>query len=302
MLDDIALFVHIAQHRGLSATAEMLKVPAATVTRRLQKLETTLGCRLIHRSARKFELTAEGDAYYQAYAGLVKQFEETARDLSSDVHQLHGKLKVMAPTNISIGLLQPMWSAFIGAYPDIQLELMLNNQVEDLLSSQVDIALRIGPQIDSQLYQKRLGSVATILLAAPDYLEQQGRPEVLEDLNHHRLITVSNLPVWKLQKIKTKASATVNPIAATSVNDIRLASQLARDGLGISLLPVSEVKEELQQGRLEQVLAPWCGPERDILAVWPSGRLLSAKARCLRDFMQQHIQKESILQGRMMVI
>ncbi len=297
MLDDIVLFVHIVHHRGLAAAAAHLQLPAATVTRRLQKLETTLGCQLIHRSARKFSLTAEGEVYFQAYAKLVQQFETTSRNLSAETHQLSGKLKVLAPTSISIGFLLPMWSAFIKAYPDIQLQLELNNKTEDLLDSQVDIALRIGPQNDSQLYQKRLGSVSTIMVAAPDYLAQFGLPESLEELHKHRLITVNALPVWQLQNKDTKVQASVHPVSATQVNDPRVASQFSVDGLGIALLPLTEVKGELKQGHLVTVLAPWCGPKRDIFAVWPGSRLLSAKAKCLRDFMQQFIEKESTLQG-----
>lgn len=108
MLDDIALFVHIVQHKGLANTAKQLGLPAATVTRRLQKLETALGCQLIYRSARKFVLTTEGEVYYQAYAHLVNQFEQTTRQLNKETHELSGHLKVLVPTNISVGILQPM--------------------------------------------------------------------------------------------------------------------------------------------------------------------------------------------------
>jgi len=297
MLDDITLFVHIVQNRGLAAAAVHLNLPAATVTRRLKKLESTLGCQLIHRSARKFNLTAEGKVYYQAYADLVQQFEVTSRNLSSDIHQLSGKLTVLAPTNASVGILQPMWSAFIKYYPEIQLHLHVSNETKDILAAQVDMALRIGPQADSQLFQKKLGSVSTILVAAPDYLEAEGEPQGLNALHDHRLIVVDTLPVWNLYYRDSGARETIHPRAATMVNDIGLASQLARDGHGIVLLPISEIVEELKQGQLQQVLSPWHGPERDIFAVWPTGRLLSERAKCLRDFMQDYIGKNSVLQG-----
>lgn len=297
MFDDIALFVHIVQYRGLSAAAEQLQLPSATVTRRLQKLERALHCRLIHRSARQFNLTAEGEVYYQAYAGLVHQLENTQRLLSSDMQQLSGSLKVLAPTNISTGLLQPMWSAFIKKYPDIQLQLLLNNNIEDIHKTQADITLRIGPQEDSQLYQKRLGSIATVLVASPDYLHQAGVPETLDDLHQKRLVCVHSLPAWALANTETNQRVTFRPVAATSVNDVRLASQLVVDSLGIALLPVSEVSEALRTGSLLQVLPEWHGPLRYIYAVWPSGRLLNAKAKTLREFMQQFIAEDKVLQG-----
>ncbi|MEH6631021.1 MAG: LysR family transcriptional regulator [Halopseudomonas aestusnigri] len=297
MIDDIALFVHIVQKRGLAAAAVHLNLPAATVTRRLQKLEDILGCRLIHRSARKFNLSAEGEIYYQAYADLVQQFEVTSRNLSADVHQLSGKLTVLAPTNVSVKILQPMWSAFMKAYPEIQLHLYVSNETKDMTVDQVDMALRIGPQSDSQLFQKKLGSVKTILVASPGYLVTHGEPGGLNDLRDHRLILVSTIPVWELRNQKTGAEETLHPRPATLVNDIGLAAQLARDDLGIVLLPLSEIVEELAQGLLQQVVPAWGGSERDIFAVWPTGRLLSARAKCLRDFMQDYIGKVPVLQG-----
>ncbi|WP_020590707.1 LysR family transcriptional regulator [Kiloniella laminariae] len=298
MLDDISLFIHIARNQSLSGAATYLNLPAATVTRRLKKLEETLGCQLIHRSARKFSLTSEGEAYYRSCAHLVEQLETTTRDLNQDLQQLGGQLRVMAPTNISIGLLHPMWSSFIKAYPAIQLHLQLNNEREDLLSAQIDLALRVGPQEDSQLFQKRLGSVSTLLVAAPDYLRQQGEPRSIDELKDHRLITGNILPVWEITNPDTKMRQTFHPQSSTFVNDITLATQMAIDGVGIALLPRSEIHTALENRQLVQLMAPCCGPQRDIYAVWPSGRLLSAKAKCFRDFLQDYMAQIPVLQGQ----
>ncbi len=301
MIDDIALFVHIVHYRGLAAAAEHLQLPAATVTRRLQKLEARVGHQLIHRSARQFNLTQEGEVYFQAYADLVQQFETTAQHLSSEQHQLSGPLKVLAPTNISLGILQPAWSAFIKAYPDIHLQLQLNNSTEDVIDAQADIAIRIGPQSDSQLYQKRLGAINTVIVASPSYLSSMGKimhtPSTLDDLHQHKIIGVNKISTWTLTHQDTKQQVTLHPKYTTSVNDIRFASQLACDGAGVALLPMSEVKNELDAGTLQQILCPWSGPARDIFAVWPSGKLLNAKAKCLLEFMQLHFSQEPILQG-----
>jgi len=297
MIDDIALFIHIVQYRGLATAAEHLQLPAATVTRRLQRLEARIGSQLIHRSARQFNLTHEGEVYFQAYADLVRQFESTSRLLSTEQYHLSGQLKVLAPTNISLGILQPTWSAFIKAYPDIHLVLQLNNATEDVINSQADIAIRIGPQSDSLLYQKRLGTINTIMVAAPKYLSLQGEPSNLDDLLQHRIIGVNSLTTWKLKNRETQQQLDMKPKYTTTVNDIRFASQLASDAVGIALLPISEVKDELNKGALQQILPLWSGPARDIFAVWSSGKLLSAKAKCLRDFMEIYFSQEPILQG-----
>ncbi len=298
MFDDIILFIKVVEYRSLSQTAKALNIPAATVSRRLQKLEDALGFRLLHRSARKFHLTGEGESYYRAYQHLAHQFEETERHLSGAMHQLAGPLKVLAPTNISTGILAPMWSAFVQKHPDIQLDLKLNNQMEDIVASQSDIALRIGPQNDSSLYQKKLGEVVTIFIASPDYLKDHGQPQNLEDLNTHRIVQSSLLSSWSLHQPTKGTKTKLFLPASTLVNDVSLARQFVVDGLGITLLPISEVYQELQSGRLIHILPTWQGPQREIYAIWPSGRLLNAKAKELRSFMSEYIASLPILRGK----
>jgi DNA-binding transcriptional LysR family regulator len=297
MLDDVALFIHIARSRGLSSAAAKLNLPAATVTRRLRKLEEEVGAQLVFRSARKFALTTEGEAYYEAFADLVTQFETARQGLRSDLHELRGRLKVAAPTNISVGLLEPMWSGFLNEFPEIQLTLNLSNENKDLLETQIDLALRVGPQTDMRLYQKRLGCVATMLVASPEYLAAAGDLNDPEDLRQHKLIWVSALPVWQLSNLDTGQQETLHLSANVAVDDIGLARQLARDGHGIALLPVSEFWENFETGQLHSVLPRWQGQKRDVYAVWPTGRLLNARAKCLRDYVQEYLAERPVFQG-----
>ncbi len=269
MLDDIALFIHIAQCGSLSAAANRLNLPAANVTRRLQRLEETLGVRLVHRSARKFSLTSEGEAYYASLADVMQQAEKTLQSLNSELRQLSGPLRAAAPTNASIGILAPMWSSFLNTHPKIQLTLSLSNDNKDLVENRIDIALRFGAQSETGLYQKRVGRVATKLVASPDYLAMHGAPESLDNLSWHKLVWGSSLPH---RSLKT-------------------------DGLGIALLPVTETSAELASGRLRFVLPSWTGQERNAYLVWPTGRLLSVRARCLRDHVAQFMSAHRVLQG-----
>ncbi|WP_428649940.1 LysR substrate-binding domain-containing protein [Roseibium sp.] len=297
MLDDIALFIHVAQHRSLSAAAIRLKLPAATVTRRLRKLEEEIGAQLVHRSARKFALTSEGEAYYEAFADLVQQAEHKLRGLSTELNQLSGRLRVAAPTNISIGILEPMWSSFLKSYPEIQLTLALSNDSKDLEENRFDLALRIGPQTDVRLYQKRIGTVATVLVASDGYLAGAAALEEPQDLRRHRLIWISSLPHWRLTNLETGAQELLHLNADIAVDDISLARQLAADGHGIVLLPVSELFSDLETGALRVLLPSWQGQRRDVYAVWPTGRLLSARAKLLRDFMEDYLSDRPVFQG-----
>jgi LysR family transcriptional regulator AphB len=297
MLDDIALFVHVAQAGSLAGAGAALDLPAATVTRRLKRLEERLGIQLMYRSARKFALTSEGESYYSAFSELVQQAELAMRNLSSDLHQLSGPLVVAAPTNISVGVLQPMWSAFMRANRGIQLDLRLSNFNIDLQEERIDLALRIGPQTDERFYQQRIGTISTLLMAAPAYLESHGEPKSPDDLERHAIVAARTIPAWRLRHLQTREAVELHMAGEVIVDDISLVRQFAEDGFGICLLGVTEAAQSLWQGQLKPVMPDWRGQQRDIYAVWPTGRLLSARAKCMRDFMQQYLAERPIFQG-----
>jgi LysR family transcriptional regulator, transcriptional activator AphB len=289
MLDDIVLFIQIVRRGGLSGAAQHLGIPPATVTRRLQNLEKELGCQLLHRSARQFALTQEGEIYYQSYADLVEDFEITQQQLNQELKQLSGKLRVLAPTNFSLGALRPMWLAFTRQYPDIQLELILSNQMEDMAKTKADIAIRIGPQPDSLLYQTKLGQMETILVASSDYFNTTNEPSEPSDLQGHRIIGTTLRLKWQLTHKESKATQEVFPRFSALSNDLTFVKYWVLDNQGIALLPAPEIKSELSSGAVVRVLPHWQGHTREIYAVWPSGRLLNEKAKCLREHVKQFI-------------
>jgi len=141
------------------------------------------------------------------------------------------------------------------------------------------------------LHQKRLGSLQTILVASPGYLASNSAPQSLDELDKHRLIGTNTLTSWRMSNIDNGKECDVRPRFSTLVNDVKLVTQLVCDDLGISLLPTSEVNHLIHRGDLVQILTSWQGPNRDLFTVWPSGKLLSARAKCLRDFMHAYFEK-----------
>nr|WP_161556089.1 LysR family transcriptional regulator [Mangrovicoccus ximenensis] len=255
MLDDIALFVAIAETGGLSGAARRLRIPPATVTRRLQKLEERLGCRLVHRSARRFSLTGEGEAYLRRLGPLMAQLDHELRALSADLTQMRGPLRVMAPTNLSLHALRPMWSAFVADYPEVELELRLSNRLENLQESGADIALRVGPQPDSGMTRKRLGLARTIVTGAPGYLERHGTPQSPGDLERHRIIGTAAAPRWLLRPLDGGAVAALTrpPLA------LRDASPATGSELSISRWRSSAGLSQGSFARISAAMPETCG-------------------------------------------
>ncbi|MFC3627245.1 LysR family transcriptional regulator [Vogesella amnigena] len=287
MLDDLALFVSIVESGSLSAAARKAGMPAATLTRRLQRLEAELGCRLLHRSARQLVPSSEGWQYYERCRPLLASLQQATEALDVSLNHVAGKVRVLAPVTLASGVLQPAWAGFMQRYPDISLDLQLSNQREDLIGSGADLAIRVGPLPDSQLNQRLLGRAPTVLVAAPSYLAQHGWPQLPQDLAAHALLLAEPLMEWRLQHRSSGEWVQLPPPAQTRlrVNEIKLAVDLACDGLGILYCPLSQAHQALADGRLQRVLPEWRGDARDIYAVWPQQRLLPARVRALLDYL-----------------
>lgn len=288
------LFIQIVRHGGLAGAAQHLGIPPATVTRRLQNLEKELGCQLLHRSARRLALTQEGEVYYQSYRDLVEEFEITQQRLDRERSQLSGKLRVLAPANFSHSVLRPMWVAFTREHPDIQLELILSNHLEDMAKAKADIAIRIGEQPDSLLYQQKIGQMATVVVASPEYLRQAPMVTVPTDLQNHRIVGSSLRLKWHLTHREAGVVEEIFPRFHAQSNDLAFVKYWVLDHQGIALLPVSEIFEELHSGSVIRVLPQWQGHVRDIYAVWPTGRLLSEKAKHLREYVRRFLEQTAL--------
>ncbi|NHR03694.1 LysR family transcriptional regulator [Chromobacterium haemolyticum] len=294
MLDDLQLFVSIVDAGSLNAAARRLGVPTATLSRRLQALERELGCRLLHRSARRMELTAEGGQYYEQCRPLLQSLSQAAASLADSLYQVKGVLRVLSPLSLGNDVLVPVWRRMLRDYPDLRLELHLNNAIDDLLSGMADLALRVGEQPDSSLNQRQLGWVRTLLVAAPAYLAAQGEPRTPEDLARHALLVAEPFERWHLRRGDDGAAWELPP-PRLRVNDMLLPRRLAEAGTGIAVCPHSLCHRQLAEGGLRQVLAGWEMPAQPVYAVWPQRRYPPARVRVLLDILAEFAETEPLL-------
>jgi LysR family transcriptional regulator AphB len=281
MLDDLALFVAIVEAGSLNAAAEKEGLPTATVTRRLQKLEAALGYRLLHRSARRTQPTAEGTQYYEQCRRLVHALRQATLRLDATLAAIEGTIRVLAPVNFAAEILAPAWASFLEQYPRVKLDLELSNQVQDLVGSGADLAIRIGALADSTLTQRKLGNVGLVLAAAPSYLARKGTPQNVAQLEGHETIATLPLREWQLQDPLTGAQIVLHPEPRIRVNEVRLAVMMAEAGLGIVLAPELQCHASLESGALVRLLPGWMSRERSVYAVWSQQRYLPARVRAL---------------------
>ena len=189
-LNDTLIFVKVVEQGSFIAAANVLRLPKTTVSRKVKDLETRLGAQLLHRTTRKLGLTEAGNIYYEHCQRIARELNEAA----SAVSQLHagprGWLRFTAPYSIGIDKISPLLGEFHAQYPEIRVEMLLANDTLDLISGEIDVALRIGNLPDSNLVARRLSTLRTQVYASPKYLARYGEPLHPDDLQHHRVLAM----------------------------------------------------------------------------------------------------------------
>lgn len=287
-LNDTLMFAKVVESGSFTAAARALGVPKATLSRKVAALEQSLGARLLKRTTRRLGLTEAGAVYYEYSARIVRDLGEA----EAAVSQLHGTprgwLRFTAPYTLGNDAISPLLPEFMARYPELRVEMLLSNETLDLVSSEMDLALRVGMLSDSTLAARRLAVIHSQIYASPAYLEQHGEPLQPNDLEHHRAVSFSryrrgNRFVWSLSDGSDTLEVTVNPVFV--VNDPTSINATLLAGLGIGLMPTPFAVSALAVGRLRRVLAGWSGPTAELNAVFPPGRMHAPKVRAFVEFL-----------------
>jgi DNA-binding transcriptional LysR family regulator len=288
-LHDMTLFVEVARHASFSRASAQLGMPSSTLSRRIGEMERRFGLRLLHRTTRKVELTEVGRRYFERCAPLVEQARLAQEALRGSADLPGGHVRVSMPVDLGVHLIGPLVPAFLAQFPAITLDLDLSPNNRDLVSAQVDVAIRIGALAGDQLVVRRLGAVAMGLFAAPGYLKRHGRPTQPGDLERHHCVALpaaSHKNRWRLQRGQNIVEVVVG--GRLALNNLGLMGQLAEQGLGIAALSTTLVSDSLRAGRLVPVLKAWSLPPLPVHAVMMS-RLQPACVRAWVDYLAEQL-------------
>ena len=294
-LESMHAFVATADAGSFSAAARELGLSATMVTKHVQSLEERLGVRLIHRSTRRLVLTEAGAAYRDRCRQLLIEIEEAEATISADRLQPRGTLRVNAPAAFAVLQIAPRLILYSRQYPEVTIELGLNNRSVDLLEEGWDIAVRIGQLSDSSLLARRLGPSRMVVCAAPDYLAVHGTPRTVADLSQHNCLTytpaangVSN--PWLFQgpygEIPVRVTGNLQASDAGALHAAALA------GHGVLMEPTFLVGSDLASGRLLPIQLDHVPLEMPIHALWTPGRRLSPKIRSFVEFLADQTGSE----------
>jgi DNA-binding transcriptional LysR family regulator len=298
-LDAMEMFVRIVETGSFSAVARQLGTTQPTVSKQLTALEKRLGTRLLQRSTRRLSVTESGQAYYERCKRIVDAVREAEGTLGRLQTSLTGNLNVN--TSIALGemFVASVILKFQQRYPQIAVELTLNDRFIDLVEEGADVAIRIGRLADSTLVARRLGSTRRLTVATPGYLERRGVPAHPADLADHNCLLYSYLSTgneWHFQgpdgEIRVRVSG------AFKSNSGHTLLQAVRAGMGIAMGPDWLMHDLLASGEVRAILTEYAPRALDINAVYPSNRLVSAKMRAFVEFLQQEFAQIPALNAK----
>jgi len=293
LYSEMQTFATVAQCKSFARAAEQLGTDPPNVSRVVSRLESRLGLRLLHRTTRSVSLTSSGNGYLEKCLKAISAFEEAQEFIASEQGGISGKLRITIPMTFGLTKLGPILSGFSKIYPHVQVESTLTDEVIDLTSQRIDVAIRMSTSFDSNLHSRLLGKTERILCASPAYLEQHGTPRSPRDLNHHRCLVFAGRPNASLWTMRAGNKTEAISVKATlSTNNSLLLRELAGSGIGI--VPIAEyvAHDMLASGQLVRVLPRWSLGSLDICAVYLSAKHMSPKVRAFIDFCASSLKFE----------
>lgn len=283
-LGDLDVFARVVTAKGMSAAGRELNLSPAVISKRIRRLEERLGVRLLQRTTRQLALTEAGQGFYERVVSILSSVEEAEAWVARGSDTARGSLRVSAPTSFGRMHIAPALGRFLELYPAVGVDLALSDSFVDIVGEGFDLAIRIADLQDSSLVARRLAPNHRILCAAPAYLTKHGRPERIEDLAHHHLLS-HTAGEWRLEGPDGPSHVRLHGPLKTNSSEVVREAVIA--GIGIALRSTWDVAPELKSGRLAQVLPGYAGSKRvAIYAVYPSRRHLEQKVRAFMDFLQ----------------
>lgn len=291
-LSDIAVFVHVVRSGSFTAAAERLGMSKSVVSKYVTRLEDRLGARLLNRTTRRLSMTEVGQAFYERSQRALGEIEEAEAEVSRLQGEPRGELRLSSPMSFGIGHVAPLLPAFQQRYPDLAVDMVLDDRKTDLVDEGFDVAIRIGELPDSSLVARRLGPCCHVVCGSPEYFARKGVPQSPEELGEHPALIYryQDAPSeWRL----LDSDGNYHQVAINSRlqmnNSLALREALLRGG-GVTLTPTFVVGADIQSGRLMAVLTSYKTLEVSIYAVYPQRKHLSPKVRAFVDFLSDHIK------------
>jgi DNA-binding transcriptional LysR family regulator len=311
-LHSMKLFSEVVDSGSFSAAGRKFGLAASSVSRQVGSLEDSLSARLLNRSTRKLSLTEAGRLYHERVKQILADVDDAGRSVSHLESVPRGLLRVNGPVVFGRLHIAPLLPEFLERYPEIDIDLTLTDHFVDVIEEGADVVVRVGGLSDSSLFARRLAPNRRVICASPAYLDKHGRPQKPAELASHTCVVYklhSTGGVWHICCGESGQKEQVQVSGRLTANHSEVLHEAVLGGVGIGLLPIWLVGQDLKSGRLERVLptleADLTRDETAIHAIYPHKRLLSAKVRAFVDFLVEKYQPTpywEIVEGKTTIV
>ncbi|PLZ00303.1 LysR family transcriptional regulator [Burkholderia sp. WAC0059] len=304
LLKAMTVFVRVVETGSLTAAADACNLSPTMVGNHLQALEARLGTRLIHRTTRRQQISAFGQAYYDRCIEILGLVDDAERSALDHLGTPRGLLRITAPVIFSNECLVPSLEDYCARYPEVQLDIVATDALSELMENGFEAAIRIGKPGDADLVARPLQPYRLVLCASSAYLGANGAPETPEDLRSHQCLTYaypprSELrtvePEWVLSGPDGQVSVPVGGRLRIDNSDALRRAVLA--GMGIAMLPSILVDADIKAGHLVEVLPDHAPPVRPVSLLYLRDRQMSPKLRSFIEFVVERFGIDSDRQG-----
>ncbi|WP_376989466.1 LysR substrate-binding domain-containing protein [Bosea sp. R86505] len=294
MSDLVALFrtfVRVVEAGSFTAVAQELNTSQPTISRQIAALEDQLGALLFQRTTRALTLTDDGRVLYEQARQALDSVQQALGSVGRRRGAPSGTLRLACPVVFGRLHIVPRLDAFLSRYPEVSIDLIMNDGFTDLIEEGIDLAVRIGDITDPSLIARRIGMTRRVTVASPAYLAARGEPSQPANLAHHECIVYSRLATgnrWEFSGENGPVSVAVS--GRYRVNNSEGVREGVLGGLGIGVVPVWHFTDEIASGRLVVILSAFEPRALPTQVVYPSRRFLAIKVRAMIDFLAHEFE------------
>ncbi len=300
MSDFVALlrtFARVVEAGSFSAVAAEQRSSQPTVSRQVAALEAHLGCLLLQRTTRALTLTDDGRVFYAHALRSLESLAEAEAAVGQRKGKPSGTLRLACAVVFGRLHVIPRLPRFMARYPELQVDLVMNDGFSDLVEEGIDLSIRVGEVTDPNLVARQIGVTRRVVVATPAYLARAGTPLTPQDLAAHDCIVYSRLATGSNWQFSSPQGPLSVPITGRyHVNNTEGVRAAILQGLGIGYVPIWHfVEGEIQSGQLSALLQDWEPAPQPISAVYPSRRHLAPKVRVMVDFLADELALDAQL-------
>lgn len=276
LVNQLSLFIDVVKQGSFTKAAALHDMDNSSLSKQIKKLESELGVQLLNRSTRSFSLTPAGEEILEQAHSIVGTLNHVQSIADSYHTQPKGRIRITAPYHVGRNHLRPVITQFMATYPDVEIELLLDDKRSDIISDHFDVAFRLGRLDDSSLIAKKIANIRPVLLASHSFIERYGEPKTPEELAKLPAVIYSNRSIMvdtmRLGETPQADVATSYKMTGNCrVNDTEVLLEAVSDGLGYAWVATSNINTNIETMQLQPLLTDHllCNHELALYALYP---------------------------------